>query len=168
MRFRRLTLAELEPLEFEFKNFLAINGLSAPDWELIKRTKATETNALLDEFSDVVLLRALKNIATIELRASENWYLFRYDATMVYLIHIQSSNPKATNLSELVANDIFTNQLHINNLAFSDNAKPYTKGAREDELFAMMQNGATIAHNQLFDALWGAFGLELKYKLNPN
>ena len=64
MRFRRLTLPELEPLEQEFKHFLGVNGLPAEEWALIKQTNPERTEQLLDNFSDMILERSLKNIKT--------------------------------------------------------------------------------------------------------
>ena len=55
MKYRRVTLEELKPLENEFIDFLVINGIAATDWEYLLTHDSKNSNKLLDAFGEVVL-----------------------------------------------------------------------------------------------------------------
>ena len=51
MRYRKLSLEELKPLDKEFINFLVVNGVSAKDWTVIKTKNPKQADKILDAFS---------------------------------------------------------------------------------------------------------------------
>ncbi|MEY4927055.1 MAG: hypothetical protein RI894_1491 [Bacteroidota bacterium] len=152
MRFRRLSLQELEPLQDEFKHFLSANGLPAEEWALIKQTDAARADELVDSFSDMVLERALKNIKTVEFKTPDKWYIFRYETDDAVCILLESEDVSSTNLIEVPFGNLFNTELHLRNISLSRLKKPYKKN-REEELFILMNNGSTIADDKLFDLL---------------
>ena len=54
MKYRRLTLEELEPLENEFIDFLVVNGIIADDWRHLLAHDLEKSNQIIDAFSEVV------------------------------------------------------------------------------------------------------------------
>ncbi len=152
MRFRRLSLQELEPLQDEFKHFLGVNGTPAEEWALIKQTNTVRADELIDLFSDMVLERALKNIKTVEFKTSDKWYVFRYDIEEATCILLESEDAVITNLVEVPFAELFNTESHLRNISISRLKKPHKKN-REDELFSLMKNGSTIADDKLFDLL---------------
>ncbi len=153
MRFRLLTLEELQPLEAEFKHFLSANGLPAEEWALIKQTQSARQDELIAQFSDMVLARALQNIKTLEYKTANCWYLFRYDATDAICVVLESDAPEQTNLLQLSFDELFTNENHIKNISVLSLRKAYQQN-REDEIFKLMSSGSTIAPDTLFDTVY--------------
>ena len=50
MKYRRLTLEELKPLENEFIDFLVVNGVIADDWEQLLANDVEKSNQIIDAF----------------------------------------------------------------------------------------------------------------------
>ena len=116
MRFRRLNAEELAPLADEFIKFIALNGIDAGSWEKIKQTKPDEAEAFILGFSDMVFLRSLKNIKTIEFRTPERWRVFRFAETQAQMLEIQSMNTEDTDLEILDLRDIFDDEVNFINI----------------------------------------------------
>ncbi len=153
MRFRRLNAEELAPLADEFIKFIALNGIDAGSWEKIKRTKPEEAESFILDFSDMVFLRSLKNIKTIEFRTPERWRVFRFAETQAQMIELHSANTATTDLEMLDLRDIFDSETHFVNISIYKLEKNYAADRREDELFALLQSGATIANDTVFEQL---------------
>ena len=120
-------------------------------WSLIKRTDAVRADEMIDLFSDMVLERVLKNIKTLEFKTPDKWYVFRYNEHDAVCILLESDDASTTNLVETPFNELFGSEEHIKNINLSRLQKPHKK-AREEEIFNLMNNGGTIAADQLFDA----------------
>ena len=155
MRFRCLNAAELAPLADEFIKFIALNGIDAGSWEKIKQTKPDEAEAFILDFSDMVFLRSLKNIKTIEFRTPARWRVFRFAETQAQMLEVHSIDAETTDLEILDLRDIFDGETHYGNIIFYKLEKNYVAERREDELFALLQSGATIAEDLVFEQLQG-------------
>lgn len=53
-KFRRLSTEELTTFRKEFIDFLVINGITADDWEQLKREEPDKAEFIIDQFSDVI------------------------------------------------------------------------------------------------------------------
>ena len=52
--YRRLNTEELASLEKEFIDFLVVNGITAPDWEQMKKDNPENSDQMIELFSEVV------------------------------------------------------------------------------------------------------------------
>jgi len=69
MKYRRLTLEELKPLEDEFIDFLVVNGVIADDWEQLLANDVEKSNKIIDAFSEVVFEGIMRKTQFLEYRS---------------------------------------------------------------------------------------------------
>ena len=69
MKYRRLTLEELKPLENEFIDFLVVNGVIADDWEQLLANDVEKSNQIIDAFSEVVFEGIMRKTQFLEFRS---------------------------------------------------------------------------------------------------
>ena len=167
MRFRRLTPDEFEEFQAPFVQFLAVNGIDASLWEDIKRTDKPQMNLLMDQFSDIAMLKSLKKVKTLENKVKSSWILLRFTEAWAFMVNIESNNWQETNLLELTIEELFHNDAHIKNIEVQHGRKPYPPEKREDEIFKNLSSGGIwLGDDALFDALWEAFEFEKHYRFN--
>jgi Family of unknown function (DUF6495) len=148
MQFRKLTLAELHTLEAQFIQFLAVNTVTAKDWENIKREKPDRANALIEEFSDVVFGSVTENAKYLVHADKQAVLVFYFGEDKVIIYGLTTDE-----------NIDFAQQKNIRSAiaALSDKAilhtftqvKPFSK-KRAQEIFDVLESGAKIAEEQLF------------------
>jgi hypothetical protein len=167
MRFRRLTSDEFEEFKTPFVQFLAANGIDAHTWEAIKRTDTVRMNQLMDDFSDIAMLKSLKAVKTLENKIKSSWILLRFTEAWAFMVNIESHNWQETNLLELTLEDIFHDDKHLKNIEVQHGRKAYPPSKREDEIFKNLATGGVwLGDDDLFDALWEAFEFEKHYRFN--
>jgi len=149
MRFRKLSLQELEELKDEFIQFLASNTVTAQDWENLKETNNEKAEQLIEIFSDEVLDKALTNIKFLEKREPKNLLVFHCRKDEIDMIGLSIDNN-----SELD----FTNENHFTEIASNvkinifKSSKDYNKN-REDEIFEMLESGCLTTDEKLYKTL---------------
>lgn len=144
MRFRRLSAEELESLEEEFIQFLAVAGVEAHDWEKFKTSNPDFCEEKIEEFSDVVIGTILSQAEYAEHRSSSDWLLFKLEEEEIKVIIIHSDK---IDLSQETLNEV-----NLNAVTISKTSKPYTPN-KEDELFKMMQQGCVITDGKVYEAI---------------
>ncbi|MCB9189147.1 MAG: hypothetical protein H6599_07670 [Flavobacteriales bacterium] len=144
MRFRRLNSEELETLEQEFIEFLAVSGIEAHDWENFKTTNPDFCEEKICEFSDVVIGTILSQADYAEHRSKNNWILFKFNKDDISAIIIHSDQ------LDLTENTL--NEANLEAVSISKTSKPYSPN-KEDELFKMMQQGCVITDGRIFDSI---------------
>ncbi len=144
MRFRRLTSEELEALEQEFIEFLAISGVEAHDWEDFKTSNPDFCEEKINEFSDVVIGTILSRAQYAEHRTSSDWLLFKLDQEEISVIIIHSEK------LDLLKDEL--NEVNMNAVTINKTSKPYTPN-KEDELFKMMQQGCVITDGKVYELI---------------
>ena len=93
MRFRKLDFEELTSLEKEFKEFLIINHIHDEEWRNLNKDAPEKVSALIEVFSDTVLLKVYGKISYLEFYGEDIWSFFKIDKEWINTIHIQVSNP---------------------------------------------------------------------------
>lgn len=149
MKYRRLTKDELDELEKEFIQFLAVNGIDAPKWQEIKSKQKEDANQLIDTFSDLVIEKSLQNIKYVEHGTSTDYKIFFYDTNQAQMIGVKSST------IDLLKNNWTENALeYLNNGSISivKGEKNYTT-SREEELFEMTQKGCMVTEGMMYNLL---------------
>lgn len=153
MKFRRLSLAELETLSQEFIHFLAANGIPAEEWELIKTAKRARMDELLDEFSDLVFQSTVDNAKYFLLTDNQEIIAFHCDEKASQLYNIRITN--AADFSFLKFKDLPTALAEIPNEAKIEKfevLRPYRQ-TRDKEVFALLESGCLIIHQSAFETI---------------
>lgn len=156
MKYRRLTLDELEELRDEFVLFLASHSIEAKEWEQIKVADETRMNSLLDLFSDMVIDKALKNISCLKIVSANELYLFLFEQKTGKMIRFSISENSGLDLRDdktlgaLASGEVALNalspELHKGNKELSGN--------REAEMYELLSKGASPCARTLFDAFY--------------
>lgn len=156
MKYRRLTLDELEELRNEFVLFLASHSIEAGEWEQIKKDDDHRMNSLLDLFSDLVIEKALKNISCLKLVSASELYLFLFEEQTGKMIRFSISESSGLDLRDdktlaaLALGEIALNtlspELHTGSKQLSGN--------REVEMYELLCQGALPGARTLFDAFY--------------
>ena len=156
MKYRRLTLEELKPLENEFIDFLVVNGVIADDWEQLLANDVEKSNQIIDAFSEVVFEGIMRKTQFLEYRSIGELITFSFMADLIYMAGIRLDAHGAFKID-------FNDELSIKQLlaqpvggvkVFMD-AKKY-KENREKEIFDMVEQGCLISDGKLFKAIASA------------
>jgi len=159
VKYRRLSIEELEQLEDSFIRFLAAQSIAGEDWKKIQETDKTRHGELLDQFSDVVIEKTLHNVKFLEHRTPRRILFFEFfdDNAKLFGIEFKSDPPfsllEGFELKKLadIINDKTLNHSFING------EKKYDKD-KLLEIFDVIQQGAQIpANNDLFNFMLNFF-----------
>lgn len=153
MRYHRLSGEDLAEFEEEFKTFLATNGIDAPTWQALKQSDTARTGALLDQFSDLVIHRALTNIQALKMVAEKEIYVFRFaekEAEVLHLTLPREGEAAFTDaaLMESIANGERTIQSLTPEI---EKGTKKLKGDRELEMYMLMRQGAEACPASFFE-----------------
>ena len=149
VKYRRLSIDELEELEKEFIQFLAVNGIDATKWQELKASKTNEADNIIDSFSDVVVEKSLQNIKYIEHRTSSDYKIFFYDEKEAHMIGVKS------NSIDLLKSDWHKKAPEYfskNQISLIKGTKKFSK-SRTEELFEMLQKGCSPSEQKWFSVL---------------
>lgn len=151
MKYRDLTIEELEEVKDEFVKFLASNSVTADDWIKLKEDELDKAQKLITVFSDIFWEKVLDRIKFAELRSRSDIRIFKFGEEKLEMIHMSIADP----------NFDFTNGAHIEQLASGEKdiadldpdlftgSKPYTTN-KEQTLFEMLENGARPCTEALY------------------
>jgi len=149
MKYQRLTKEQLEELQPEFVNFLAVQTITATEWAALKRDQPEVAEQELDVFSDLIWEGVLDKVEYLEHFSPQHMFLFQIDGTTINLISIKIEN-------EMV--DITTDEgyawLQANLMADAVNLFTSSKILKEDrnaDIFALIKQGASITKGQLYN-----------------
>ena len=156
MKYRRLTLEELNDMETEFVRFLVSNTVTAEDWEKLKSDDPERAEKLIEIFSDIVFDKVLEKVKYIEHRSPYDIKTFRCLEDKIELLGLK--------VSSVAGIDFTQSQTTDNMLAYLKNApsgsvqmysaeKAYKDNDPKKEIFNMLENGAAISDGKIFEAL---------------
>jgi hypothetical protein len=152
MNYRLLSWEELQELEKEFIEFLSANGIDGEHWKAIKESTPEKIDRFIELFSDVIFEASMRKVQFLELRSKH--HLVCFQCLEKELVAVGMKDPL-----ERVEVD-FTNSDFIESSSSSapSGLEIYTetkayKEKREEELFQLIQRGAVITDNQLFNSL---------------
>ncbi len=151
MTFRRLTTEELVPLEKKFIQFLVSNTITGDDWANMKERRPEQAMGLIDIFSDIVFEETLKKVFFLKQTTPKKLNLFHFKEETIELIGLEAAENTAIDFTE--------NENWLKNLQnteggvyFFKTEKKYTE-QREITIFKMLENGARITDNYLFETM---------------
>lgn len=132
-RFRNLTREELQGLELEFARFLASQGMPATEWARISSEEPERVETLIAEFSTVFWETTTSRLTYLERHdGGDTWY-FKFGETEANLLRI---DPEGTRFQ---------------------GAKSYPEEARGQEVFLILEQGATPVPSERHDELDAMF-----------
>ena len=132
-RFRNLTREELQGLELEFARFLASQGMPATEWARISSEELPRVVELIAEFSTVFWETTPSRLTYLERHdGGDTWY-FKFGETEANLLRI---DPEGTRFQ---------------------GAKSYPEEARGQEVFLILEQGATPVPSERHDELDAMF-----------
>ena len=143
-KYRNLSNDELLALEKEFVEFLVINGIQASEWEEIQGTKASE--GILTAFSDVIFESIMRNTQFLELWEPKGIKTFQCLPEKLIMVAADLREDAELNVLEASSEELVQ---QFGDLRFYSTERPYS-GAREQELFQMIQAGCSISDGALY------------------
>lgn len=155
MKFRRLTLDELQELEQPFIQFLAANTITGPDWAKLKEEDPQKASGLVDIFSDIAFERIVKNIEYLEFHTPTDIKTFHCAADTIVLHGLRINGDAPVDFSSDLTFEAIILQMdaagaHLQMYSAAKNYHPN----REQEVFTMLESGARISRDgALFKAI---------------
>jgi hypothetical protein len=156
MKYRILTIQELEDMENEFVRFLVSNGVTADDWVKIKATDAQQAEGLIQVFSDVVFDKVLEKVKYVEHRSPNDIKTFRFLEDKIELLGLKINDTsgidltKGQPLEEMLA---YVQTATPGNVQMYSAEKAYKDNNPKKEVFDMLEGGAAISDGKIFEAL---------------
>lgn len=156
MKYRRLTLDELQELETEFVRFLAANTVTSDEWTSLKTTAPDKAERLIELFSDVVFDKIIDKIEYLEHRTKSDLKLFKCGEARIELIGIKVIGADRIDFTQQQTAEEMLGKFRVapnGSVKMFTAEKGYKNGDRPQELFKMMQDGCLIAQGELFESL---------------
>lgn len=154
MKYHRLSKEDLEELREEFVTFLAAQSIRAEEWEKLKENDAEKVDRLLDQFSDMVIHRALENISALKLISEKEMYVFLFDESEASVIHLKIApdvDYRLTDHKTIAGLSSGSIALSALKPQFEKGKKAIT-GDREAEMYLLMRQGAEPCPAAFFES----------------
>lgn len=150
MRFRILSNEELQHLEEEFKHFLIINHIHADDWAKMNETEPEKAVALVELFSDTVLLKVYEKIDYMEFRSKQLFSVYRILPENIQAIHVKSEDHTVSlEKDEEISVAINSNPSKLSIYRAEKKVNPF----REDEVHRLAEQGCVKSNELVWEQL---------------
>lgn len=151
MKYKRLTVEELQQLEKEFVHFLSSAQITAQDWEKMKMNEPEKAEELIDVFSDLVYDKVMSKMKYLEYREKKTLNIFHCLDDKIILIGVRV---KEHSHLDLTAPDVFAqwNNNHAGSVDVIRTERKYLN-ERGVEVFELIQSGCLITDDRLFNLL---------------
>lgn len=150
VKYRLLTIEELEALEKEFINYLVINGITADEWVKIKEQSPEKATTTIELFSDVVFEGIMRKTQFLQRRTKQELQTFHCLADKIILMGMKSADKSADFTQEDYIREAVSNP--PKNIEVYTVEKSYNK-ARELEVFEMTMQGCQITDGSVFKTI---------------
>jgi hypothetical protein len=148
MKYRRLTMDELTPLENELKQFLIVHGVHSEEWAKMNTDDPSSAQKLVELFSDTVLQKVYENIQYLEHRSQNTCMVFRCQAEHIELVVLRAKDSSAIDLSTPESiHEALINQL--SNLEFFTSSRRYAI-EREMEIHQLFEQGCLLSTGEFW------------------
>lgn len=153
-KYRHLSQDELKSMEKEFIDFLVLNGITGEDWVKLKKERPDRAEGICESFSDVVFTKILKQARYIERHTPKEVIAIFCDAQKMSLLGIEA--PDHLDIDFTKPKDFETLQKSPPEGLLSLSSQKSYSQSREDEIWALIQNGFFISNQKLYMALFTA------------
>ena len=152
MQYRRLTKEEFESLVEEFTVFLASHGIDKEKWDDLKKEDNEKAEKLLDIFSDMIFEKVLSETRYLERITETEIHVYFFQEKMAHHIGVRIVGESELNFLDGNLSELFMNLYQEKRLEFWQGTKQYNK-LKEQEMFEIMQQGATLSKGDLYRSL---------------
>ena len=132
-RFRDLTKEELQGLELEFARFLASRGMPAHEWARVSSEEPNRVELLIAEFSVMFWETTTSRLTYLERHDGGDTWHFKFGESEAQLLRI---DPEGTRFQ---------------------GSKSYPQESRSQEIFLILEQGATPVPSERHEELDSAF-----------
>ena len=150
MRFRLLSLAELEILKDDFIKFLASNTVTASDWVNIKENKPKEALELIEMFSDIVMEKVYSKVVLLEKREKNSLLYFKFDGELMQILGI-SLNDQSVDFEQI--DSIKIEAMENSKIEGFRSSKVLSKEQKPIEVHQLITAGAYMGKPALYQVL---------------
>lgn len=160
-KFRRLRLDELQEVETQFVRFLATNGLDASAWQKLKEQQPGKADQIILQFSQLVFAGVIGRVEYLLDRRPKDIRAYHClpDKIILRGLLIEGETTLDLSLIALSAQDMIQ-QIKQDGaqVKIFQAERPYRNQDREQDLFLLMEAGALIADETMFQLLEGGKG----------
>ena len=151
MKYRLLSKEQFEELHKEFSAYLVSQGIDKEMWEQTKAEKPAKVIGHLEKFSDIVWEDVLNRTSYLEHYSKDSLNLFHCKETNIERIAVRVEKTDI-NLQEKAGFDWFIDNSNDASIHYFKGEKDYVT-SRNEELFSLVEQGAILANNKLFEAV---------------
>lgn len=146
MKYRKLTIEELQELEKEFITFLSAQSITSDLWEEIKEKQADRAQQLIEQFSDIVFEKVISNIKYLEQKSKREIRLFHCLPEKIKMLGLVIHGETQIDFTQNMSPEQMMQQMQLSGagLKMYQGERAYRK-QREVELFELMEEGALIS-----------------------
>lgn len=137
-------------MEKEFIDYLVVNGITAPEWEKMKKEDAPKARQVIELFSDVVFEGILRKINFLEFRSENEVRVFQCLPDKLVQVALECDAEGVDFTVEGSVEQVFSDP--PGEVSIYTVEKEY-KESRESELFEMIEWGCLVGGESLFKAL---------------
>lgn len=146
MKFRQLTIEELEALKDEFVKFLIVQGIDGAEWSRIKDNEPMRTIKVIEQFSDMIFTDIIAKVNYIDYFDKNSLKLFKCELEMIHLVNVVTSQAYC-DLTDFLQGLAKNPQ----NFEIQKASKAYFPD-RETELFNMITLGGLVSDGFIFES----------------
>tara|TARA_B100000795_G_C22802949_1_gene442940 strand:+ start:863 stop:1327 length:465 start_codon:yes stop_codon:yes gene_type:complete len=149
VKYRFLTDEELKELETEFKQFMISNGLHDDEWRAINKNTPKKAKEIVGMFSDLILEKVFAQTKYLLHHSNDKIKVFYFTAEKAVMIGLDFEGEAIIPKDELIA---FV-KANVGKFQIYTASKSYETGDRNNEIFALVKNGAEKVDEYWFDFL---------------
>ena len=156
MKYTQLTKEQFEELHEEFAVFLAAQSIDVKEWDKIKSEKPELADKELNIFSDFVWEKVLGKANYLEHFSKDTLNLFKCGDNSMQRIVVKVKKEGVNLLDEKDFNWFLDNSKDAS-IEYLKGKKDYSKD-RNEEIFALIQQGGVVSKGELFDGILKIIG----------
>jgi hypothetical protein len=154
MKYRRLSLEELEALKDEFIQFLSANSVTAHAWVNLKAAHPEKAEELIGLFSDIVWEKVIQKTDYLEIRRRNGIQLFAFRDEVAEMIQITVQDPEFDFRKDEDISALANGSKKLESLkpTIHRGKKTYTN-SRKEEVYYQLERGGVVAGEGLWELM---------------
>lgn len=147
MKYRRLRQDELDELKDNFVRFLAAQSITGDDWIHLKTVNPDRAEALIEQFSDVVIEKTLHNTEYLEYKEKQDMKMFHCQTDKIVMFGLIAEGQTDLDFTADEDPQAMMQKLQTSgaNLKVYTAQKAYNEKGRLAEIFRMIESGCRIS-----------------------
>lgn len=150
IRYRRLSIDELETMQREFVLYLVTQGIEASDWEKLKETDLIKADKLIDKFSDHVFEKIVSEMTFLDLIDEHKAILIHCHKDRMSRLCLAGGSEEGIDvLAQLIDSD---KSLSMNSEVLFDQVS-YSQDGRNHDIYKLLNLGFTKSNGDFYKKL---------------